>query len=536
MVDFLPSRQEIQFNSRHRPSISRDLAVLSVTRWYSTSAFSRLKKLGIRHPKPSPFIGNLTFFRQGFWESHLELRKRYGPLSGYYLGRQMFIVISDPDMIEQVLVKNFRNFSNRMASGLASKPVANSILFLCDKRWEEVRGVLTPAFSPEKLSEVIPLVSQACDVLLMHLKRYADSATAFDIQRCYCSYSTDLVASVAFGTQLDSQGSPEHPFVTHCRRFFSSSIPKPILVLILSFPSLMVPLARILPNKNREELNGFFNKLIRKEAASRDQQAAGERRKDFLQLVLDARSAANAVGVENFDVVRQVFPSAACPAPPPGLHAPQVPSEPLAMDEIVGQAFLFLIAGYEIVTNTLSFATYLLATHPACQEKLLEEVDRFHEQHAEPGYCSLQEDLPYLDMVIAETLRLYPPAFRFTRKAAKDCELLGQAIPAGAVLEIAVGALHHDPEHWPRPEAFDPERFSAEAQRQRRPFTYLPFGAGPRSCLGVRLGLLEVKLALLWVLRAFRFQACTQTQVPLQLESKSALAPRNGVYIKMVTR
>ncbi|XP_012863018.1 thromboxane-A synthase [Echinops telfairi] len=517
-------------------TVALTVALLAVLKWYSTSAFSRLKKLGIRHPKPSLFIGNLTFFRQGFWESHLELRKRYGPLSGYYLGRRMFIVISDPDMIEQVLVKNFSNFSNRMAPGLESKLVADSILFLRDKRWEEVRGVLTPAFSPEKLSEVIPLIRQACDLLLMHLKCYADSGTAFDIQRCYCCYSMDLVASVAFGTQLDSQGSPEHPFVTHCKRFFSTSIPKPILVLILSFPSLMVPLARILPNKNREELNGFFNRLIRKEAALRDQQAAGERRKDFLQLILDTRSAGNSVEVEDFDVVGQVFPSTACLAPPPGLHAPQVLSKPLTMDEIVGQAFLFLIAGYEIVTNTLSFATYLLATHPACQEKLLEEVDRFHEKHAEPGYRSLQDDLPYLDMVIAETLRLYPPAFRFTRKAAKDCELLGQPIPAGAVLEIAVGALHHDPEHWPSPEVFDPERFLAEAQRQRRPFTYLPFGAGPRSCLGVHLGLLEVKLALLSVLRAFRFQACAQTQVPLQLESKSALAPRHGVHIKIVTR
>ncbi|KAJ8782912.1 hypothetical protein J1605_009520 [Eschrichtius robustus] len=153
-----------------------------------------------------------------------------------------------------------------------------------------------------------------------------------------------------------------------------------------------------------------------------------------------------------------------------------------------------------------------------------------------PEYCSLQKGLPYLDMVIAETLRMYPPAFRFTREAAQDCEVLGQRIPAGAVLEMAVGALHHDPEHWPRPETFNPERFTAEARRRQRPFTYLPFGAGPRSCLGVRLGLLEVKLTLLRVLRKFRFEACPETQIPLQLESKSALGPKNGIYIRIVSR
>ncbi|KAM9650210.1 thromboxane-A synthase isoform 1-T1 [Trichechus inunguis] len=512
------------------------VALVALLKWYSTSAFSQLEKLGIRHPKPSPFIGNLTFFRQGFWESQLELRRRYGPLCGYYLGRRMFIVISEPDMIRQVLVENFSNFSNRMASSLESKPVAESVLFLRDTRWEEVRGVLTPAFSPEKLSEVTPLISQACDLLLTHLERYADSGAPFDIQRCYCCYTTDLVAGVAFGTQLDSREAPEHPFVTHCRRFFEFCIPRPILVLILSFPSVMVPLARILPNRNLEELTGFFNNLIRNVAAVRSQQAAGERRTDFLQMILDARCSASSVGVDSFDIVRQVLPSAACPPPPPRPHAPRALSRPLSMDEIVGQAFIFLIAGYEIVTNTLSFATYLLAIHPDCQEKLLREVDRFYEKHAVLEYHTLQEGLPYLDMVIAETLRLYPPAFRFTRESAKDCELLGQRIPAGAVLEMAVGALHRDPEYWPQPEAFDPERFTAEARRRRRPFTYLPFGAGPRSCLGVRLGLLEVKLTLLRVLRKFRFQACAETQVPLQLESKSALAPKNGVYIKIVPR
>ncbi|KAM8815567.1 thromboxane-A synthase isoform 2-T2 [Rhynchonycteris naso] len=472
------------------------VVLLAFLKWYSTSAFSRLEKLGIRHPKPSPFIGNLTFFRQGFWESQMELRRLYGHLCGYYLGRRMFVVISDPDMIKQVLVENFANFTNRM---------------------------------------MMPLISQACDLLLAHLKGYAESGDAFDIQRCYSCYSTDVVASIAFGTQVDSQKLPEDPFVKHCRRFFTSSIPRPLLVLILSFPSIMVPLARILPNKNQEELNGFFNKLIRNVIALRDQQAAEERRRDFLQMILDVRHSATSVDVEGFDIVRQVF-SNECSAGPSQKHQPRPPSKPLTVDEVVGQAFLFLIAGYEIVTNTLSFATYLLAINPDCQEKLLREVDHFNKKYTAPEYCSLQEGLPYLDMVIAETLRMYPPAFRFTREAAQDCEVLGQHIPAGTVVEMAVGALHHDPEHWPSPEAFDPERFTAEAQRSRRPFTYLPFGGGPRSCLGVRLGLLEVKLTLLHILREFRFEACLETQVPLQLESKSALSPKNGVYIKIISR
>ncbi|XP_075809882.1 thromboxane-A synthase isoform X2 [Microtus pennsylvanicus] len=366
-------------------TLTLSVALLALLKWYSTSAFSRLEKLGIRHPRPSPFVGNLMFFRQGFWESQLELREKYGPLCGYYLGRRMYIVISEPDMIKQVLVENFSNFSNRMASGLEPKPVADSVLMLRDKRWEEVRGALMSAFSPEKLNEMTPLISQACERLLTHLERYAASRDTFDIQRCYCCYTTNVVASVAFGTQVDSQNAPEDPFVQHCRRFFAFSIPRPLLALILSFPSIMVPLARILPNKNRDELNGFFNKLIRNVIALRDQQASEERRRDFLQMALDARHSTHSVGVEDFDMVTEALSSAKCTVDPPQRSCPTSMSKPLTTDEIVGQAFLFLIAGHEIITNTLSFVTYLLATHPDCQERLLKEVDLFMEKHIIPG-------------------------------------------------------------------------------------------------------------------------------------------------------
>ncbi|XP_015277574.1 PREDICTED: thromboxane-A synthase-like [Gekko japonicus] len=145
-------------------------------------------------------------------------------------------------------------------------------------------------------------------------------------------------------------------------------------------------------------------------------------------------------------------------------------------------------------------------------------------------------DLLYLDMVIAETLRMYPPAFRFTREASKDCVILRQHVPAGFVVEIAVGHLHYNQKIWPEPEKFIPERFTAEAKRQRHPFSYLPFGAGPRGCIGVKLALMEIKITLLRILQKFRFQTCPKTQIPLQLKSQATLGPKNGVYIKIVSR
>ncbi|XP_054487008.2 thromboxane-A synthase [Agelaius phoeniceus] len=510
------------------------LAVLLVLLyWYSTSAFSKLSRVGIQHPRPLPFIGNLLFFREGFWESHTKLIREHGPVCGYYIGRQMFVVVSSPEMIKQILVADFSNFTNRTKPKLISKPMLDSILCLRDDRWKFVRSLLTPAFSDTKLKEMTPLINKICDTLLCNLKVYADSGKAFDIQRCYNCFTLDVVGSVAFDTEVDSQKNPDDPFVKNCRTFFEMSLFKPLLILILSFPFIMIPLLRIFPNKKQKELNEFFIQTIKNAIVHRHQQDAAQRRRDFLQWMLDACDSAMAAGC-----LGVLSPSAAPrqdEAPLAGTAPSEKAQKMLTEDEIAGQAFLFLIAGYETTTSTLSFATYLLATNPECQEKVLQEVDEFSAKHMVPDYQNVQE-LPYLDMVIAETLRMYPPAFRFTREAAKDCIVLGQHIPAGAVIEIAVGHLHHNPEFWPDPEKFIPERFTEEAKKERHPFAYLPFGAGPRGCLGMKMGLLETKITLLRILQKFKFKTCPETEIPLQLKSKATLGPKNGVYIVLESR
>ncbi|RMC03011.1 hypothetical protein DUI87_20204 [Hirundo rustica rustica] len=194
----------------------------------------------------------------------------------YYIGRQMFVVVSSPEMIEQILVTDFSNFTNRTKPNLISKPMLDSILCLRDDRWKYVRSLLTPAFSDTKLKEMTPLINQACDTLLCNLKVYADSGKAFDIQRCYNCFTLDVVGSVAFGTEVDSQKNPDDPFVKNCRTFFEMSLFKPLLVLILSFPFIMIPLLRIFPNKKQKELNGFFIQTIKNAIVYRHQQDAAE--------------------------------------------------------------------------------------------------------------------------------------------------------------------------------------------------------------------------------------------------------------------
>ncbi|MEE6477937.1 hypothetical protein FKM82_011677 [Ascaphus truei] len=502
--------------------------------WYSVSAFSQLERVGIKHPKPLPFIGNVLLFHKGFWEGDKQLIQKY------YMGRRAMILLCEPEAIKQVLQKDFGNFRNRMKLNMVTKPMSDSLLCLRDDQWKRVRSVLTPSFSAARMKEMCPLINDACDVLVSNLRGFADSGEPCNVQRCYACFTMDAVASVAFGTQVDSQKDPDHPLVQNSKRFLELFTPfKPLVLMSLAFPSIMIPIARWLPNKNRDQINRFFLKVFRDMIALRDRQSANERRRDFLQLMLDARSSVSHITVDHFDIVNQadlLAPQRGGPeTQAEGLEPPKKAAKKLNEEEILGQAFLFLFAGYETTSSLLSFATYLLATHPECQEKLLREVDEFTQRHGVADYNTVH-DLPYMDLVISETLRMYPPAFRFAREVAQDCTVMGQRIPAGAVLEIPVGCLQNDPRFWPEPEKFKPERFTPEEKQKRHPFVYLPFGAGPRSCIGMRLALLETKITMFRVLQKFSFQTCPLTQIPLQVNAMSTLRAKDGVYVNIISR
>ncbi|XP_034079257.1 thromboxane-A synthase isoform X1 [Gymnodraco acuticeps] len=526
-------------------TFSLGLIFLGLLYWYSIYPYSVLSRCGIKHPKPMPFLGNIFMFRQGFFNPINDLIKTHGRVCGYYLGRRAVVVIADPDMLRQVMVRDFSSFPNRMTVRFASKPMTDCLLMLRNERWKRVRSILTPSFSAAKMKEMVPLINTATDALMTNLEVSAESAEAFDIHRCFGCFTMDVIASVAFGTQVDSQKNPDDPFVRHAQMFFGFSFFRPIMLFFIAFPFIMAPLAGLIPNKRRDQMNSFFTNSIQRIIQQREEQPPEQRRRDFLQLMLDARTSKEHVSLEHFDSEKHAAeldqknqlsasdqddrPS---PQEPPTMR-PQ--KKMITEDEIVGQAFVFLLAGYETSSNTLAFTCYLLAINPECQRRVQEEVDKFYTRHESADYTNVQE-LKYLDMVISETLRLYPPGFRFARDIDEDCVVNGQFLPKGATLEIPAGFLHQDPEHWPEPQSFIPERFTPEAKASRHPFVYLPFGAGPRNCVGMRLAQLEMKMALVRIFRKFSIVACSETKVPLELKSASTLGPKNGIFVKIERR
>ncbi|KAH0505366.1 Cytochrome P450 3A13 [Microtus ochrogaster] len=203
--------------------------------------------------------------------------------------------------------------------------------------------------------------------------------------------------------------------------------------------------------------------------------------------------------------------------------------------EIVAQSVIFIFAGYETTSSALSFALYLLATHPDVQKKLQDEIDAALPNKAPPTYDALVQ-MEYLDMVINETLRLYPIAGRLERVCKTDVEVNGVPIPKRTVVIVPILVLHKDPKYWPEPEEFHPERFSKKNENNINPYTYLPFGDGPRNCIGMRFALMNMKIALVSILQNFSFQPCKETQIPLKLSKQGLLQPEKPVLLKVVSR
>ncbi|KTG33904.1 hypothetical protein cypCar_00004520 [Cyprinus carpio] len=271
-----------------------------------------------------------------------------------------------------------------------TKPMSDSLVMLKGEQWKRVRSILTPTFSAAKMKEMVPLINTATETLLRNLKSHAESGNSFNIHKCFGCFTMDVIASVAFGTQVDSQNNPDDPFVHHASKFFAFTFFKPLMLFFMAFPCLLQPLAGLLPNKSRDEMNSFFIKCIQKMIKQRDDLPPEQRRRDFLQLMLDVRASSKYLSLEHFDVVNDADEQVCTEQGmdngqenAPGNESTKRAQQKRMMteDEIVGQSFIFLLAGYETSSNTLAFTCYLLALHPECQKKLQEEVDEFFSRH-----------------------------------------------------------------------------------------------------------------------------------------------------------
>ena len=197
-------------------------------------------------------------------------------------------------------------------------------------------------------------------------------------------------------------------------------------------------------------------------------------------------------------------------------------------DEVV----TLMLARHETSANALAWTLYLLATHPEVEARLTEGLTT-----ALNGAPAAADDLlrlPYLKQVVQESMRIYPPVWGYARRSEEREEFNGYVLPAKAYVGVVPYALHRNPEFWPDPERFDPDRFQPNRAEGRHPYSYLPFAAGPRTCIGAGMAMLEVQLVLAQVLQRFKIDAVPGH--PIETMAKITLKPRYGIPVTLSRR
>ncbi|GBM53400.1 Cytochrome P450 3A24 [Araneus ventricosus] len=483
-------------------SVTSAIVAVIVVRWVRNrrERHKLLKRYGIPGPDPALLTGNLKEIKSGPTPNDtitVWLRK-YGNVFGYFLGELPYVIVKDLDMLKQIFIKDFHLFCNRHIIW-DIPPLNKTLVGLTDKRWKEVRTLITPTFTSGKIKLMSNIVSRKVDITVEVVAKKARDKEMFDIYKLVQGLTLDVIADCALAMKTHCQENPQDMFLISVRDYFRYAH-NPAVDYAIMFPSVVSIMSFI----NRFMTAGQMTDLI----VDSVNKAISVRRKnpetksmDLLQLMLDREDDEVSTGLTD--------------------------------EEIIANAWVFLLAGYETTATALAFTFYLLIKHPEIQERLYREIEK-----AEDDSYSTVQSLQYLDQIFTESLRLYPPVTGFiSRVCSEDYQVGSITIPKGAVVQAPVWDIHHDPELWPEPWKFDPDRFAPENKTSLNSMAYMPFGIGRRNCIGARFAQAEAKLALFRLVKKFRFEPCEKTDDPLPLICPTVIInPANGVYLKAVPR
>ncbi|KAM6942043.1 cytochrome P450 3A30-like [Lycodopsis pacificus] len=464
------------------------------------------EKLGIPGPKPYIYWGTIGRNHQVYYEDDNLSAQKYGRVWGLYEFRRPMLVVMDPDMLKTILVKEcFTYFTNRRNLRL-NGDLYDSVSTAEDDQWRRIRNVLTPSFTSGRIKEMFSIMKHHSSKLTASLQSKAHNNEVITVKDFFGAYSMDVMTSCAFSVDVDSINNPSSPLIIHASKLFRVSIS---VIILQGFFPVLLPLLELLGvSLFSKTSTAFFKTLLEKIRAERNG-SSDQNSGDILQHMINSQTA-NASSKEK-------------------------QNKGLTDHEILSQATMFVFAGYETSATTLVFLAYNLARNPEVMKRLQEEIDSTFPNKGAVQYEDLMQ-MEYLDSVVNESLRLYPPAGRIDRVAKETVKISGVTIPKDMMVMIPVYALHRDPELWPEPEEFKPDRFSKQNKQSINPYTYLPFGNGPRNCLGMRFALVMVKLALVEVLQNYSFSVCGETEIPLTMDPKSLVGPLNPIKLKVGTR
>ncbi|XP_049519118.1 cytochrome P450 3A4 [Dermacentor silvarum] len=473
------------------------------------------RRYGIPGPVPSILFGNWKQLKEDRLKVMDDWIQEYGKVFGFYEGELPKVVISDLDMIKECFVKEAHMFRDRMPLIIEVEPIKSSLLALRGDEWKRVRSVLNPTFSSAKM-KLMSQVMNACGNTLVEVmsERLAVGQDTIDVTKTSQALSMDVITKCALAWQVDCQRNVDDPTLRLLQRIFLE-VDQRMMASAVAIPILRKIYAWIFPLITYGKMLLQIADNLRNVIAVRSAEREGKQGSsvDIIQLMLDSRIEAAHQGSDKVEITDR---------------------------HLVANCFVFLAGGFETTATTLAFLLYELARHPEEQDNLYQEVkSQLTESSVHLGYDDVQK-LKRMDAVISECLRLYPPIVLFTaRVCARDTPIAGYTMPAGAHVILPTWHVHHNPNIWPEPHKFIPDRFLSDSgqEERRHAAAYVPFGLGPRECIGRRFALLELKTVLAKLVRTYVFSVCDDADDPIKLTVPTVtLNPVRNIKLRVTRR
>ncbi|KAF2897325.1 hypothetical protein ILUMI_08850 [Ignelater luminosus] len=500
-------------------AVSIIIVIVTIFKWQ----FGYWERRGVYAPEPTIPFGNAKDLLSQKVSLGVAIKNAYDDIKskghkfgGYYvLGKPIFIPV-DLDLVKSMLTKDFIHFTNHLnAANEEDDPLTGHLFTLKGAKWKNLRTKLTPTFTSGKIKMMFPTLIDCSANLVTLVDKYLDEKQPLDIKDVVARFTTDIIGSCAFGIECNSLQNPNSEFREYGRKIFDLTVWEGIVKLItLTVPNLVVYLKIRTYSK---QMCSFFTNIVTETVNYRETNNIV--RKDFMHLLIQLR---NNVKITESDIgdLKNIN------------NSNNVPS--LTMNEVTAQAFVFFAAGFETSSTTTTFCLYELVQNPELQDKVREEINTVCEQYnGELTYDGVMK-LKYMEKCINETLRKYPPLPIHTRECTETYKIPGTnlVINKGTSVLIPVMGIQNDPEYYPDPDRFDPERFSENVDK-RHPAAWIPFGDGPRICIGLRFGMIQTKVGLAALLKRFRFTLHPKTELPLYLEPKGLIiSVRSGVWLQ----
>lgn len=452
-------------------------------------------------------------FRYHFVEKFGVLYQKFktkAKIFGTYISVAPSLVVTDLDLVRTILVKDFQYFQDRgVYYNERDDPLTAHLFAIEGEKWRRLRNSLSPTFTSGRMKQMFFTISDKGGDLIKYVtENHVNKQMMLETKDISQRFTAEAIGSCVFGLDVYALKSTAVPDILHmAKETFDST---PLTALYLFFISTYRSLARSLRCRIfKRSVREFFIPLLGNTVKHREDKQIF--RNDFLNMVMNLKNRGTI-----FD------------------DKPINDAGKITFLEMCAQSFIFFFAGFETSSTAMAFALYFLAKYPKVQDNVRDEVKRVKQQHNnEITYDALME-MTYLNQVFNETLRLYPPVGALIRKALVDYKVpdTDLIIPGGTLITIPVYGIQRDPEIYHDPETFDPDRFTAEAMQKRHPYAFLPFGEGPRNCIGMRFGQIQSKYGLATIVDNFRIGVNARTQEPLRIDlSTPNMGAKGGIWL-----